>query len=71
MPRGRPADVGGGRLAERGYRSHRAALRCSNAYPVMTMATMITMPRASRSATLTLLSPTSLDNAILICCGTM
>ena len=29
------------------------------------------MPKASRSATLTLLSPTSLDSAVLICCGTM
>ena len=34
-----PGRRGGGRLAECGYRSHRAALRCSNAYPVMTMAT--------------------------------
>jgi hypothetical protein len=35
----------GRRLADRGHRSHRAALRWSIAYPVMTMAIMITMPR--------------------------
>ena len=38
--------------------------------PVMTTATMTIMPSASRSASLTLASPTSLDRAVLICCGT-
>jgi len=32
---------------------------------------MITMPSASTEASLALLSPTSLDSAVLICCGTV
>ena len=37
----------------------------------MMIATMMIMPSASTSATLTLASPTSLDSEVLICWGTV
>jgi hypothetical protein len=71
MPPGCPADAAAGVSPSAVTAAIVPPFAAAMRIPVMTMATMTTMPRASRSATLTLLSPTSLDSAVLICCGTM